>query len=153
MGVPRPAAPFAAGSDPGSGAARACPDRTRNRLRSPGSRPLVNGPLGGRSLSMRLIAQPPVRVRNLLAAGAEGNISRLRRNDQRRVSVVRGGQRPTTSERRGISGGRGAWAAPLPLPPKPLAERPSPGNYTSMDYVWLHTEIADPIERLHQTSA
>lgn len=41
----------------------------------------------------------------------------------------------------------------MPLSLKPLAERPSPGNYTSMDYVWLHTEIADPIERLHQTSA
>ena len=41
----------------------------------------------------------------------------------------------------------------MPLSLKPLAERPSPGNYTSMDYVWLHTEIADPVERLHQSSA
>jgi diacylglycerol O-acyltransferase / wax synthase len=41
----------------------------------------------------------------------------------------------------------------MPLSLKPLAERPSPGNYTSMDYVWLHTEIADPIERLRASSA
>src|SRR6201982_4178350 len=39
------------------------------------------------------------------------------------------------------------------LSPKPLAERPSPGNYTSMDYVWLHTEIADPVERLRESGA
>jgi len=41
----------------------------------------------------------------------------------------------------------------MPLSLKALAERPSPGNYTSMDYAWLHTEIADPVERLHQSSA
>ena len=41
----------------------------------------------------------------------------------------------------------------MPLSLKPLSERPSPGNYTSMDYVWLHTEIADPIERLRASSA
>ena len=41
----------------------------------------------------------------------------------------------------------------MPLSLKALAERPSPGNYSSMDYVWLHTEIADPVERLHQSSA
>ena len=41
----------------------------------------------------------------------------------------------------------------MPLSLKPLAERPSPGNYTSMDYVWLHTEIADPIERLRASNA
>ena len=41
----------------------------------------------------------------------------------------------------------------MPLSLKPLAERPSPGNYTSMDYVWLHTEIADPVERLRESGA
>jgi diacylglycerol O-acyltransferase / wax synthase len=41
----------------------------------------------------------------------------------------------------------------MPLSLKALAERPSPGNYSSMDYVWLHTEIAEPVERLRASSA
>ena len=41
----------------------------------------------------------------------------------------------------------------MPLSLKALAERPSPGNYSSMDYVWLHTEIADPVERMRASSA
>jgi WS/DGAT/MGAT family acyltransferase len=43
--------------------------------------------------------------------------------------------------------------ATMPLSLKPLDERPTPANYSSMDYVWLHAEIADPIERLRATSA
>ena len=41
----------------------------------------------------------------------------------------------------------------MPLSLKPPDERPTPANYSSMDYVWLHAEIADPIERLRATSA
>jgi len=41
----------------------------------------------------------------------------------------------------------------MPLSLKALAERPSRGNYSSMDYVWLHTEIAGPVERLRASSA
>ena len=41
----------------------------------------------------------------------------------------------------------------MPLSLKALAERPSRGNYSSMDYVWLHTEIAEPVERLRASSA
>ena len=47
----------------------------------------------------------------------------------------------------------GPMVGSMPLSLKPLAERPSPGNYTSMDYVWLHTEIAGPIERLRESGA
>ena len=47
----------------------------------------------------------------------------------------------------------GPMVGSMPLSLKPLAERPSPGNYTSMDYVWLHTEIADPVERLRESGA
>ncbi|MBV8348195.1 MAG: wax ester/triacylglycerol synthase family O-acyltransferase [Mycolicibacterium sp.] len=43
--------------------------------------------------------------------------------------------------------------ATMPLSLKPLAERPAPGNYSSIDYVWLHADIADPIERLRASSA
>lgn len=43
--------------------------------------------------------------------------------------------------------------ATMPLALKPLAERTEPGNYSSIDYVWLHAEIAEPIERLRATSA
>ena len=32
------------------------------------------------------------------------------------------------------------------------AERAHPGNYSSIDYVWLHAQIADPLERLRATS-
>jgi diacylglycerol O-acyltransferase / wax synthase len=41
----------------------------------------------------------------------------------------------------------------MPLSLKALAERSSPGNHSSMDYVWLHTEIADPVERMRASSA
>jgi diacylglycerol O-acyltransferase / wax synthase len=47
----------------------------------------------------------------------------------------------------------GPMVGSMPLSLKPLAERPSPGNYTSMDYVWLHTEIADPVARLRESGA
>jgi diacylglycerol O-acyltransferase / wax synthase len=61
------------------------------------------------------------------------------------------------SVRRVLTDAGSAPAAPMigtmPLSLKPLAERPSPGNYTSIDYVWLHTEIAEPVERLRASSA
>ncbi|MBV8346660.1 MAG: wax ester/triacylglycerol synthase family O-acyltransferase, partial [Mycolicibacterium sp.] len=61
------------------------------------------------------------------------------------------------SVRRVLTDAGSAPAAPMvgtmPLSLKPLAERPSPGNYTSIDYVWLHTEIAEPVERLRTSSA
>jgi WS/DGAT/MGAT family acyltransferase len=42
--------------------------------------------------------------------------------------------------------------ATMPLAVIPPAERPQPGNYSSIDYVWLHAQIADPLERLRATS-
>jgi diacylglycerol O-acyltransferase len=45
-----------------------------------------------------------------------------------------------------------AMVATMPLVVTPPAERPQPGNYSSIDYVWLHAEIADPLERLRATS-
>jgi WS/DGAT/MGAT family acyltransferase len=44
-----------------------------------------------------------------------------------------------------------AMVATMPLAVVPPAERPRPGNYSSVDYVWLHAEIADPLERLRAT--
>jgi WS/DGAT/MGAT family acyltransferase len=41
----------------------------------------------------------------------------------------------------------------MPLALKPLAERTATGNYSAVDYVWLHAQIADPLERLRATSA
>ena len=45
-----------------------------------------------------------------------------------------------------------AMVATMPLAVTPAAERAHPGNYSSVDYVWLHAEIADPLERLRATS-
>jgi WS/DGAT/MGAT family acyltransferase len=42
--------------------------------------------------------------------------------------------------------------ATMPLAVVPPAERTQPGNYSSIDYVWLHAQIADPLERLRATS-
>lgn len=39
----------------------------------------------------------------------------------------------------------------MPLAVTPAAERAHPGNYSSVDYVWLRADIADPLERLHAT--
>ena len=39
----------------------------------------------------------------------------------------------------------------MPLALKPPAERTHPGNFSSVDYVWLHAQIADPVERLRAT--
>jgi diacylglycerol O-acyltransferase / wax synthase len=47
----------------------------------------------------------------------------------------------------------GPMVGTMPLALKAPAERTDPGNYSSMDYVWLHTEIADPMDRLRATSA
>jgi diacylglycerol O-acyltransferase / wax synthase len=42
----------------------------------------------------------------------------------------------------------------MPFLTKPLSERPAQGgNFSSGDDVWLHVEIADPVERLRATSA
>jgi len=45
-----------------------------------------------------------------------------------------------------------AMVATMPLAVTPPAERTQPGNYSSIDYVWLHAQIADPLERLRATS-
>jgi WS/DGAT/MGAT family acyltransferase len=45
-----------------------------------------------------------------------------------------------------------ALVATMPLAVTPAAERAHPGNYSSVDYVWLHAQIADPLERLRATS-
>lgn len=45
-----------------------------------------------------------------------------------------------------------AMVATMPLAVTPAAERAHPGNYSSVDYVWLHAQIADPLERLRATS-
>lgn len=45
-----------------------------------------------------------------------------------------------------------AMVATMPLAVVPPAERTQPGNYSSIDYVWLHAQIADPLERLRATS-
>jgi WS/DGAT/MGAT family acyltransferase len=47
---------------------------------------------------------------------------------------------------------REKMVATMPLAVTPPAERPQPGNYSSIDYVWLHAQIADPLERLRATS-
>lgn len=44
-----------------------------------------------------------------------------------------------------------AMVATMPLAVTPAAERAHPGNYSSVDYVWLRADIADPLERLHAT--
>ena len=44
-----------------------------------------------------------------------------------------------------------AMVATMPLAVTPAAERARPGNYSSVDYVWLHAQIADPLERLRAT--
>ena len=44
-----------------------------------------------------------------------------------------------------------AMVATMPLAVTPAAERAHPGNYSSVDYVWLHAQIADPLERLRAT--
>lgn len=41
--------------------------------------------------------------------------------------------------------------ATMPLAVTPAAERNHPGNYSSVDYVWLHAQIADPLARLRAT--
>lgn len=43
--------------------------------------------------------------------------------------------------------------ATMPLAVLPLAEREVAGNFSSIDYVLLHTELADPLERLRLSSA
>jgi len=45
-----------------------------------------------------------------------------------------------------------ALVATMPLAVTPAAERAHPGNYSSVDYVWLQAQIADPLERLRATS-
>jgi WS/DGAT/MGAT family acyltransferase len=45
-----------------------------------------------------------------------------------------------------------AMVATMPLAVTPAAERAHPGNYSSVDYVWLQAQIADPLERLRATS-
>lgn len=41
----------------------------------------------------------------------------------------------------------------MPFSTLPLADRAEPGNHSSIDYVRLHAEIADPLERLRAASA
>ena len=41
----------------------------------------------------------------------------------------------------------------MPLAVTPAAERTEAGNFSSVDYVWLNAQIADPLERLRATSA
>ena len=43
--------------------------------------------------------------------------------------------------------------ATMPLAVTPAAERTEAGNFSSVDYVWLNAQIADPLERLRATSA
>jgi hypothetical protein len=45
-----------------------------------------------------------------------------------------------------------AMVATMPLAVTPAAERAHPGNYSSVDYVWLQAQIADPLDRLRATS-
>jgi WS/DGAT/MGAT family acyltransferase len=45
-----------------------------------------------------------------------------------------------------------AMVATMPLTLLSAAERTQPGNYSSMDYIWLQAQIADPLERLRATS-
>jgi hypothetical protein len=40
----------------------------------------------------------------------------------------------------------------MPLTMVSAAERTQPGNYSSVDYIWLQAQIADPLERLRATS-
>jgi WS/DGAT/MGAT family acyltransferase len=46
-----------------------------------------------------------------------------------------------------------AMVGTMPFALLPLAERTVPGNYSAIDYVRLHSEIADPLERLRAASA
>jgi diacylglycerol O-acyltransferase / wax synthase len=39
----------------------------------------------------------------------------------------------------------------MPLAVVPLDQRRVPGNFSSVDYTWLHPEIADPVDRLRAT--
>ena len=45
-----------------------------------------------------------------------------------------------------------AMVATMPLAVMPAGERTQPGNFSSVDYVWLNAQIADPLERLRATS-